>query len=208
LPARAFASCEAKDRAIACETERLQSLGQPVLIGTAAIETSQRLAALLSERGVAFQLLNGMQDAEEAAIVARAGTLGSVTIATNMAGRGTDIKLSASAEEAGRLHVILTEPQESPRVDRQLVGRAARQGDPGAAQLFVAANDSLFTRHNPTLARQLERPAGEAGELAEPAPAVRGIVRTQQAVEAAKAQHRQQMFAHDDWLERVLSEIA
>jgi len=207
LPARVFAECAAKEHAIVEEVQRIHQTGQPVLVGVSAIESSERLASLLAERQVDFQLLNGKQTADEADIISQSGALGAVTIATNMAGRGTDIKLSPEAFAAGGLHVIVTEPQESTRVDRQLVGRAARQGDPGSSQLFVSAEDQLLTRHEPALSRRIKKAAGAELEVKAPADIAAAVIRLQQKVERNKAQHRKQMFAHDDWLDGVLKTL-
>ncbi len=118
--------------------------GQPVLVGTRSVEASEQIAAELERRGVTHVVLNARQDADEAAIVAQAGGHGRITVATNMAGRGTDIKPDAEAKAAGGLHVILTEFHESPRVDRQLFGRSGRQGQAGSVRAIVCVDDALF----------------------------------------------------------------
>ncbi len=138
------AEADARWQAVARDAQQASRRGQPVLVGTRSVEASERVAREFEALSLAHTVLNARQDAEEAAIVARAGQAGRVTIATNMAGRGTDIKLSAEAREAGGLHVILTEFHESPRVDRQLFGRAGRQGDPGTARAIVCSRDGLF----------------------------------------------------------------
>ncbi len=206
LPTRLFADAASKEAAIVADVARIHQTSQPVLVGTVAIETSERLARSLDDLQIPYQLLNGRQDAEEAAIVAAAGQLGVVTIATNMAGRGTDICLGPGVAERGGLHVIATEPQESVRIDRQLIGRAARQGDPGSCQLFASADDRLFTRHAPALAERMKRLAGASGEIR--ADLSRDISAVQRRVENAHAKQRRQMFAHDDWLETVLRDLA
>ena len=137
-----------RDRAIADEVEDALSHDRPVLVGTRTIADSEQVAKLLTQRGVEFRLLNGKQDAEEAAIIEGAGECGVVTIATNMAGRGTDIRLTSAARVAGGLHVVATEHHNSTRIDRQLVGRAARQGDPGSAKFFSAADDQLIQQYD------------------------------------------------------------
>lgn len=118
--------------------------GQPVLVGTRSVEASEQLSLELAERGIAHVVLNARQDAQEALIVQQAGVAGRITVATNMAGRGTDIRLSDEARAAGGLHVVLTEFHESPRVDRQLWGRSARQGETGSACAIVCTEDALF----------------------------------------------------------------
>ncbi|WP_084657409.1 hypothetical protein [Natronohydrobacter thiooxidans] len=147
LGTRLMTSTEAKLVAVARRAQHMaQARGRPVLIGTRSVDISERLSEVLTARGAAHKVLNARQDSEEAAIIAGAGAVGQITIATNMAGRGTDIKLSPAARAAGGLHVILTEFHESRRVDRQLFGRAARQGDPGSIETIVALRDPLFER--------------------------------------------------------------
>lgn len=205
LPTRYFASQASKFAAILAEIKRLHATRQPVLVGTRTIEVSETLAAGLRAQQTPFRLLNGKQDEEEAQIVARAGEAGAVTVATNMAGRGTDIKLGPGALELGGLHVIGTERHESTRVDRQLVGRAARQGDPGSCQFFVSAEDSLLKLHAPSLGERMKRLADD-GELSTDCSPE--IAKVQANVERSNFAQRQQMFAHDRWLERVLSTLA
>jgi preprotein translocase subunit SecA len=139
------------ERVVRTATER----GLPVLIGTRSVQASEEISALLRESGVEHALLNAKQDGAEAGIVAAAGEPGRVTVATNMAGRGTDIKLAASVRELGGLNVILTEYHESRRIDRQLFGRCARQGDPGACHTIVSLDDDFFTANSPWLTRRM-----------------------------------------------------
>jgi len=143
----------------------LVSAGGPVLVGTRCILDSERLAASFREHQIAFALLNGRQDEEEAAIVARAGQAGAVTIATDLAGRGTDIRLGPGVADHGGLHVILAECHDSARVDRQLIGRCARQGDPGSAQMFVSAEDSLILRAGTWLGEWMGQYGNRDGEV-------------------------------------------
>ena len=205
LPMRVYADLAIKEKAIVEELVKIHRTGQPVLVGTAAIDTSQRLARHLDERGVSYQLLNGKQDAEEADIVAEAGQLGTVTIATNMAGRGTDIKLGQGVRELGGLHVVATEPQESTRVDRQLFGRAARQGDPGSCQRFASSDDELFARYAPSLSARIQRLADTHGQCQ--MELEHDVAALQHRVEGTRAYQRRQLFAHDDWLESVLRDL-
>src|SRR6185437_13005366 len=118
-----------------------------------SVKASEDLSRVLAERGIEHALLNAKQDKAEADVVALAGEAGRVTVATNMAGRGTDIRLGAGVAEAGGLHVILTEYHDSRRVDRQLFGRCARQGDPGSCEAIVSLEDEIFTVHLPQVAR-------------------------------------------------------
>jgi preprotein translocase subunit SecA len=124
----------------------MAAIGRPVLIGTRSVQASEQISTLLTEAGLAHDVLNARQDKQEADIVAAAGGAGRITVATNMAGRGTDIKLKAEIIEAGGLHVILTEFHESARIDRQLFGRCARQGNPGSVEAVVSLQDELFLR--------------------------------------------------------------
>jgi preprotein translocase subunit SecA len=144
LPDRVFPTEDAKFDAVVDDVQRLQMAGRPVLIGTRSVEKSEKLSAKLTAAGVAHQVLNAKQNEQEAQIVAEAGKRGRVTIATNMAGRGTDIKLGPTVADAGGLHVLGTERHDAKRVDRQLIGRAGRQGDPGSGQFFVSLEDELL----------------------------------------------------------------
>ena len=147
----------AKWRSVADDACRAAALGQPVLIGTRSVEASEKIAAELAARGVEHQVLNARQDAEEARIVSQAGQGGRITVATNMAGRGTDIKLRDAERRAGGLHVILTEFHESARVDRQLFGRSGRQGDPGTTRAIVTCGDELLGQEGGVLPALLRR---------------------------------------------------
>src|SRR5882672_7992642 len=135
--------------AVAERAIELSKAGRSVLIGTRSVEASERLGALLAARGVAHTVLNARQDKEEAAAVAQAGKAGRITVATNMAGRGTDIRPDPEVLERGGLHVILTEFHESSRIDRQLFGRSGRQGEPGTVEAMVSLEDELFHRFAP-----------------------------------------------------------
>jgi len=154
-PDRYFATELAKWEAIAAEARRIHALGRPILIGTRSIVASERLGSILTAAGLEPRVLNAARLKEEANVVALAGGPGRITIATNMAGRGTDIKLGDGVAEAGGLHVIATERHESGRIDRQLFGRSGRQGDPGSAQAFVSVEDELIQRYLPGPARRL-----------------------------------------------------
>jgi preprotein translocase subunit SecA len=164
LPTRYFATGNAKSQAIVDDIRRLRKTGRPILVGTRTIADSENLAQQLRDEGIEHQLLNGLQNSAEAEIVRNAGQRGAVTIATNLAGRGTDISLSPEVREAAGLHVIVAECQLSGRMDRQLIGRCARQGDPGSAQIFVAADDVLLQLHGPWLAAAVIREADDQGE--------------------------------------------
>ncbi|NND97090.1 MAG: preprotein translocase subunit SecA [Pirellulaceae bacterium] len=200
---RSFATADSKWDAIAQSVRDTHESGRPILIGTRTIDGSEIIAERLS--GMSYQLLNGKQDADEAAMVAKAGQKGAIMIATNMAGRGTDIKLGEGVEYLGGLHVIVAEPNGSARVDRQLVGRASRQGDPGSCQTFVSADDRLITQHAPWLARHLRRLADASGEVQ--ADMTREIEKLQAQVERKSAVQRRQMFSQESWLEDAKSTL-
>ena len=155
-----YATKQAKFNAIVNEIERRHKLGQPILVGTIAIETSELVSRLLTRKGIKHEVLNAKNHAREAEIIANAGEKGSVTIATNMAGRGTDIKLGEGVKELGGLCVIGTERHESRRIDNQLRGRAGRQGDPGVSQFFVSLEDDLMVRFGTDRIKALMQSAG------------------------------------------------
>jgi len=192
----------AKWQVDAARAAALSDEGRPVLIGTRSVAASEELSAVLSARGVGHALLNARQDGEEAAVIASAGEAGRVTVATNMAGRGTDIRLGKGVAARGGLHVILTEHHESRRVDRQLFGRCARQGDPGSVETIVALNDEIFTAHAPVLARLLAR-LGPAGRSR----AAHWLLRrmAQSSAERRHAAIRAQNLKQDRRLEQLLS---
>ena len=139
-----YKSKKEKFKAVVDEIEAIHETGAPVLVGTIAIETSELLSSMLRKRGIKHNVLNAKFHEQEAAIVAEAGVHGAVTIATNMAGRGTDIKLDDESKAAGGLHIVGTERHESRRIDNQLRGRAGRQGDPGQSQFFISLEDDLM----------------------------------------------------------------
>jgi preprotein translocase subunit SecA len=144
LPNRVFGDADAKWTAIVDEVCRLHATGRPVLIGTRSIDKSELLSKMLSALNIEHQVLNANHIAAEADIVARAGLQGKVTVSTNMAGRGTDIKLGEGVQELGGLHVICTEMHDSSRIDRQLIGRCGRQGDPGTFRQYLGLDDDLL----------------------------------------------------------------
>lgn len=151
LQDRVFRSSEERWREVSKRAREIAAEGRSVLVGTRSVEASEILGKLLQEQGVDHAVLNARQDKTEADAVAQAGQPGRITVATNMAGRGTDIKLMSEVREKGGLHVILTEFHESARIDRQLFGRCARQGDPGSVEAIVSLQDELFQRYVPFL---------------------------------------------------------
>ncbi len=189
-----------KWRAVADDAVAAAERGQPVLVGTRSVEASEQIAAEFSRRGVEFVVLNARQDADEAQIVRAAGEAGRITVATNMAGRGTDVKLTDAARRAGGLHVILTEFHDSPRVDRQLFGRSGRQGDVGSTRAIVSVQDSVF-QQQPQLLRSLL--AGLRG------PAQRALLklivrRAQSQAEKRAYRGRMQTLRQDRELHRLI----
>ncbi len=148
-------SAEEKWQAIVQDVQDLHQTGRPVLVGTRSVQDSEKLAERLTAKGLRVDLLNALYHQEEAEIIAEAGLLGRITIATNMAGRGTDIKLAPEVIELGGLHVIVSEPHESSRVDRQLIGRCARQNDPGTYRIYISQDDPLLHRFLPKALKRL-----------------------------------------------------
>jgi len=144
LPDSVFPTESAKFDAVAQAARQMIQLGRPVLIGTRTVDASKKISARLTALGITHQVLNAEQNKSEAEIISQAGQLSTVTVATNMAGRGTDIKLGPGVAEKGGLHVIGTERHEAERIDRQLIGRAGRQGDPGSAQFMLSLEDQLL----------------------------------------------------------------
>jgi preprotein translocase subunit SecA len=157
LRARVCRTAAEKWRTVAETVGRLVAARRPVLIGTRSVKASEEISAVLTARGIDHALLNAKQDTVEAEVIAAAGQPGRVTVATNMAGRGTDIRLGEGVAESGGLHVILTEYHESRRIDRQLFGRCARQGDPGSCEAIVSLEDEIFTVYAPAATRFVRR---------------------------------------------------
>lgn len=195
---RCEATLTAKWSAVAEDAIAASARGQAVLVGTRSVQASEAVAAELVRRNIPHVVLNARQDAEEAAIVAQAGESGRITVATNMAGRGTDIKPDATAREAGGLHVILTEFHESPRIDRQLFGRSGRQGERGTAKAIVSSQDELFKSLPPFVLRLL---ASSGGTLTLLGCAVR---RAQARAERRAYRARLQTMQHDNELQRII----
>jgi preprotein translocase subunit SecA len=208
LPDVVFTHPEARDRALVEEITRAQAAGRPVLVGTCSVEESERLAARLREAGVVCRVLNARNDEAEAEIIAGAGAPGAVTISTNMAGRGTDIKLGG-ADEAGRdrvvalggLFVIGTNRHESRRIDDQLRGRAGRQGDPGTSRFFVSLEDDMMVRFGiETLIPEKLRPAHQDEPLSHPV-IRREVERLQRIVEGQNYEIRKTSWRYSTWVE-------
>ena len=179
LPDSCYATDALRWQAVLARAVEVSRRGRPVLVGTRSVEASEKLSTLLQQQNIAHTVLNARQDKSEAEAVAQGGEAGRITVATNMAGRGTDIKLALGVNESGGLHVILTEFHESSRVDRQLFGRSARQGNAGSAEAVVAMDDELFTRFAWPLNRLARRWSGQKASL--PVWLVRGMVKLGQS---------------------------
>jgi preprotein translocase subunit SecA len=178
------------------EIATLHAAGRPVLIGTRSVQASEHLSRLLKDKQLDHQILNAVRHKEEASIVSLAGQQGRITVATNIAGRGTDIKLGPQVKALGGLHVISAEKNESDRIDRQLFGRCARQGDPGSGIGIVSLEDELIRRHAPKAYQRLTRwkPLSD-----------KGLFRAAQnrALRTAQ-QQRRQVVKGDEWLDQQL----
>lgn len=163
-----FKTSERKWHAIVQRVRDVHARGQPLLLGTGSVASSEQLSQLLHQHNIAHCVLNARQDASEARVIARAGEKYAVTVATNMAGRGTDIKLGRGVVEMGGLHVIACEPNQSSRVDRQLFGRCGRQGQPGCFELFVSLEDQLVSNYLPSIALKMASAGSSASNGAHP----------------------------------------
>lgn len=201
---RSFREDSCRNEAIVRETVEMNQQGRPVLVGTRTIRHSLRLSERLRESGLPHRVLNGVQDEEEASIVAQAGHFQAVTIATNMAGRGTDIRLEPASHKAGGLHVIGAEHNLSSRVDRQLAGRAARQGNPGSCRFFAAADDEIFA-HDTQLAETIRARADGSGEFHQDL--AHEVAAIQSQAELKHFEQRRQMVARDYWLDEILKTL-
>ena len=194
-----FATEEGKYRAIVKEIKERHAKGQPVLVGTVAVENSERLSKMLKKEGIPHEVLNAKNNAREAEIIAKAGEKGAVTIATNMAGRGTDIKLGKGVKELGGLCVLGSERHESRRIDNQLRGRAGRQGDPGMTQFCVSFEDDLMVRFGTDRTKALLQKVGFDGELSIRSKALsKSIESAQKRVEGNNFDTRKHLLEYDD----------
>ena len=205
FPDRIFGNAAQKWTAVMDEIITIHKTGRPILVGTRNVFASEKLANLLRAEKLAFNLLNAVHHEEEASIVRVAGEEARITISTNMAGRGTDIKLHGKVAEKGGLHVIATERHESGRIDRQLFGRSARQGDPGSAQAFVSMEDELICRFVPAVFQRqlksvLERKIPGAACLAGQA-----LSHAQRAAQQLAFSQRKNVLRMDTWIEDALS---
>ena len=194
-----YKTAREKYNAVIDEIIRLREAGRPILVGTTSVEISELLSRMLKIRGIDHNVLNAKQHQREAEIVAEAGQAGKVTIATNMAGRGTDIKLGAGVKESGGLAIIGTERHESRRVDRQLRGRAGRQGDPGSSQFYVSLEDSLMRLfQSDRIAGLMDRMGHKDGDVIQHRMVTNSIERAQKKVEENNFGIRKRLLEYDD----------
>ncbi len=188
-----------KYKAVIDEIEALRNAGRPVLVGTTSVEVSELLSRMMQVKKIPHNVLNAKQHAREAQIIQEAGMPGNITIATNMAGRGTDIKLGPGVKESGGLAIIGTEKHESRRVDRQLRGRAGRQGDPGSTQFYIALEDDLMRMFgSDRIASLMDRMGYKEGEVIQHSMITRSIERAQKKVEENNFGIRKRLLEYDD----------
>ncbi|MCP9751866.1 preprotein translocase subunit SecA [Ferruginibacter sp. HRS2-29] len=194
-----FKTKREKYKAVIDEVEKMRLAGRPTLVGTTSVEVSELLSRMLKQKNIPHNVLNAKQHSKEAQVVAEAGFAGAVTIATNMAGRGTDIKLGPGVKEAGGLAIIGTERHESRRVDRQLRGRAGRQGDPGTSSFFVALEDDLMRMFgSERIASLMDRMGYKEGEVIQHSMITKSIERAQKKVEENNFGIRKRLLEYDD----------
>jgi preprotein translocase subunit SecA len=194
-----YKTAREKYNAVIDEIGRLTEAGRPVLVGTTSVDISEKLSRMLNLRNISHNVLNAKQHQREAEIVAEAGRAGNVTIATNMAGRGTDIKISEEVKRAGGLAIIATERHDSRRVDRQLRGRAGRQGDPGSSQFYVSLEDNLMRLFNSErLAKLMDKMGHQEGEVLQHNMVSKSIERAQKKVEENNFGIRKRLLEYDD----------
>jgi len=194
-----FKTKREKYKSVIEKIEELRNAGRPVLVGTTSVEVSELLSRMLKQKQIPHNVLNAKQHAREAQVVAEAGLAGAVTIATNMAGRGTDIKLGPGVKEAGGLAIIGTERHESRRVDRQLRGRAGRQGDPGSSQFYVSLEDDLMRMFgSERIAKVMDFAGYKEGEVIQHSMITKSIERAQKKVEENNFGIRKRLLEYDD----------
>lgn len=200
LPDLVFANKEAKMKALVEEVKKVHATGQPILIGTPSVEASEEVAARLSKAGLSFEMINAKNHSREAEIVADAGKLNHITLATNMAGRGTDIKLTPETRELGGLYVFGFERHESRRIDNQLRGRSGRQGDPGTSRFFVSLDDELMVRFASDRLRNMFSQFGD--EPIEMRMLTNAITGAQKRIEGQNFDVRKSLLDYDDVLSK------
>ncbi|MCO6484904.1 MAG: preprotein translocase subunit SecA [Saprospiraceae bacterium] len=194
-----FKTAREKYNAVIDEIVRLREAGRPVLVGTTSVDISEKLSRMLQMRAIPHNVLNAKQHQREAEVVTEAGRSGTVTIATNMAGRGTDIKIDEKSRAAGGLAIIGTERHDSRRVDRQLRGRSGRQGDPGSSQFFVSLEDNLMRLfHSERIAKLMDRMGHKEGEVIQHPWVTKSIEKAQRRVEENNFGIRKRLLEYDD----------
>ena len=193
-----FRTKRGKYNAVLEEVERRRQKGQPVLVGTTSVEVSETLSRMLQRAKIPHSVLNAKQHEKEADVVTKAGQKGAVTIATNMAGRGTDIKLGPGVKEIGGLHILGTERHESRRIDRQLRGRAGRQGDPGSSQFFISLEDNLMRLFGGERVTKWMDRLGASDEVLEAPMLNKAVERAQKKVEENNFSIRKRLLEYDD----------
>jgi len=203
-PDSVYATRQAKWAAIVRQIRQIHQTTRPILIGTRSVRASEHLSDLLKAEGLEHSVLNAVRHAEEAQIVAGAGQPGRITVATNMAGRGVDIKLGRGVAQRGGLAVIATERHEAGRIDRQLYGRAGRQGDPGSAKAIVCLEDELVRRYAPYLSSALRRRFGETDREISSVLTRRVFDIAQRRAERLALRQRKGVLTTDDWLDEYL----
>jgi len=197
-----------KYKAVIEEIEILRTAGRPVLVGTTSVEVSELLSKMLQVKKIPHNVLNAKQHAREAQVVAEAGLPGAITIATNMAGRGTDIKLGAGVKESGGLAILGTERHDSRRVDRQLRGRAGRQGDPGSSQFYVSLEDDLMRMFgSDRIAGMMDKLGYKEGEVIQHSMITKSIERAQKKVEENNFGIRKRLLDYDDVMNKQRSAV-
>jgi len=202
---RLFATADQKWEAVVERIRALREQGRPVLVGTRSVEASEILSEHLTRAKIGHVVLNARQDQEEAGVVAAAGESGRVTVATNMAGRGTDIKLLRSVAQAGGLHVIATERHEAARIDRQLYGRTGRQGDPGSYETVTSLEDELLVASRGAVIRWVASLLLKPGTPLQGWPAQWLVRVAQRSAERLHARMRRELLQHEDQLESTLA---
>jgi preprotein translocase subunit SecA len=205
LPDQVYVTADAKWAAIVESLRRAHDLGRPVLVGTRSVAASEHLSELLTAAGLTHKVLNARQDQEEAEVIANAGNRGAITVATNMAGRGTDIRLAPDVAEIGGLHVLATERHDARRIDRQLFGRGGRQGDPGSFQAIVSLEDEIVHEvlgdYAVRLGKRLQRDGGSVPDWIG-----RALVAfAQRSAERQHARIRRELLRVDDQLSDMLA---
>ena len=199
LPDLVYSTEDGKYEAIVKCIKEIHKTGQPILVGTISVENNERLSSMLKKEGLAHEVLNAKNNAREAEIIAKAGEKGAITIATNMAGRGTDIKLGKGVKELGGLYVIGTERHESRRIDNQLRGRSGRQGDPGTSQFFVSFEDDLMRRFGTDKVKTMVMALGLVGDQAIRSKSLtRSIETAQKKVEGNNYDMRKNLLDYDN----------